>query len=91
MSAPLLTLVILVAALNAATYLVFAYDKRAARSGQWRISERVLLTLAAVGGWPAAKLAQHHLRHKTRKQPFGLILNLIPACWLGVAVYALSR
>lgn len=61
---------------NLLTYAAFALDKRRAVQGGWRIPERTLLLLAALGGWPAAKLAQHRLRHKTRKQPFRLMLNL---------------
>lgn len=61
---------------NLLTYAAFALDKRRAVEGGWRIPERTLLLLAALGGWPAAKLAQHRLRHMTRKQPFRLMLNL---------------
>lgn len=65
-----------VLALNLLTYAAFASDKRRAVAGEWRVAESTLLTLAALGGWPAAKLAQHRLRHKTRKQPFRTRLNL---------------
>lgn len=61
---------------NLLTYAAFAVDKRRAVQGGWRMPERTLLLLATLGGWPAAKLAQHRLRHKTRKQPFRLLLNL---------------
>lgn len=62
---------------NLLTYTAFAVDKHRAVQGGWRMPERTLLLLAALGGWPAAKLAQHRLRHKTRKQPFRLMLNLV--------------
>ena len=63
--------------LNLATFLVFGWDKRAAAARRSRVSERTLLTLAALGGSPAALLARPVFRHKTRKQPFGAWLVLI--------------
>ena len=61
---------------NGLAYAAFAIDKRRAIKNEWRIPERSLLLLATLGGWIGAKLAQRRLRHKTRKQPFGLLLNL---------------
>ncbi len=68
-------------AVNAAAFGVFWYDKRAAAREGWRISEAQLLTWSFFGGWFAAKIAQRLLRHKTRKQPFGMMLNRIPLMW----------
>lgn len=61
---------------NALAYAAFAIDKSRAIRAQARIPERSLLILASLGGWIGAKIAQHRLRHKTRKQPFGILLNL---------------
>lgn len=58
------------ALLNAATFMAYAFDKSAAEQGRWRTAESTLHTLALLGGWPAAWLAQRALRHKSRKQPF---------------------
>ncbi|MDT7520488.1 DUF1294 domain-containing protein [Rhodoferax sp. TBRC 17660] len=57
-------------ALNAATFGAYWLDKRAARARHWRIQEKTLHLLALVGGWPAARLAQQVLRHKTVKPGF---------------------
>ncbi|MFY9238724.1 MAG: DUF1294 domain-containing protein [Roseovarius sp.] len=70
------------AALNLLTWFVYRFDKARARIDGQRVPEKRLLALAAYGGWPAAKLAQHHFRHKTRKQPFARRLNLIVLGWL---------
>jgi len=67
----------MVLAINLATFAAFGWDKAAARQRDRRIPERTLLTLAALGGSPAALLARQTLRHKTRKQPFGARLLLI--------------
>ena len=52
------------------TFLVYAKDKWAARTDRWRTKESTLHTLAFVGGWPGALIAQQVLRHKSRKNAF---------------------
>ncbi|WP_372603367.1 DUF1294 domain-containing protein [Actibacterium sp.] len=65
---------------------LFAWDKSQARRYGWRVSEFSFLLLAACGGWPALKLGQRLLRHKTRKQPFGRQMNLMIGVNLLLAV-----
>lgn len=60
----------LVLALNVATFIAYWLDKRAARAKQWRVKENTLHLMALAGGWPAARLAQQVLRHKTVKPGF---------------------
>lgn len=62
---------------NVLTYLIFWIDKERAQMGLFRIPESTLHLLAILGGSPAALFACQKLRHKTRKQPFGLILVVI--------------
>ena len=81
-SAAALVLLYLVV-INLVSYAVFALDKERARMGGWRISEGSLLAAALAGGSLGAKIAQHRLRHKTRKEPFRSILNLV--CVLQIA------
>jgi uncharacterized membrane protein YsdA (DUF1294 family) len=69
-----------------AAFVSFWRDKRAAESNERRVSEARLLTLAALGGTPGAKLGQALLRHKTRKQPFARNLNLILAMQIAAGV-----
>lgn len=52
------------------TFGLYALDKQAARSGQWRTSEATLLIAGLCGGWPGGVAAQHWLRHKTVKTSF---------------------
>lgn len=55
---------------SALTFIVYAFDKAAARSRQPRTSERTLHLCSLACGWPGALLAQKILRHKSVKQPF---------------------
>ena len=57
-------------ALNLLTFVVYAIDKSAAQSGQWRTKESHLHLLSLAGGWPGAWFAQQWLRHKSRKAEF---------------------
>ncbi|WP_246263368.1 DUF1294 domain-containing protein [Caulobacter soli] len=63
--------------LNLLTFTIFGFDKAAAADRRSRVPERVLLSLAALGGSPGALLARPVFRHKTRKQPFSAWLVLI--------------
>lgn len=62
--------------------IAYAFDKSAARTQRQRISERTLLVLGLLGGWPGALLAQRMFRHKTAKASFQaafwitIVLNL---------------
>ena len=56
--------------LSAACLMAYAFDKSAAVAGRWRSSERSLLVLGLLGGWPGGLLAQQLLRHKSSKASF---------------------
>lgn len=73
---------------SAVTAVAYAFDKRAAKKGQWRTQESTLHLLALAGGWPGAWIAQQLLRHKTRKSSFmavfvaSVLLNLAAMAWV---------
>lgn len=77
--------------INGMTFAAFAGDKRAAETGRRRTPERRLLTLALIGGTPAALAAQQLLRHKTRKEPFRSALWALAALHLVLATAAVYR
>ena len=68
---------ILLLLLNVLTFALYGIDKQAAKKGTWRISERILLLLALLGGSPAAWIARHYFHHKTNKRPFVIRFWLI--------------
>ena len=75
---------------NLIAFTLFGMDKRRARMGLRRLSERTLLLWALAGGTPGAFLGRHVFRHKTRKQPFSALLWLIAAAQAaGMTVWAL--
>jgi uncharacterized membrane protein YsdA (DUF1294 family)/cold shock CspA family protein len=55
---------------SAVAFIAYWLDKHAAQGGRSRISESTLHLFELVGGWPGALLAQHVLRHKTRKASY---------------------
>lgn len=66
------------AGLSLLTFCAYWFDKRAARYSASRISEKTLLRLGLLGGWPGAIVAQLVCRHKTRKLHF--------QCWFWTTV-----
>ena len=86
-SANLPILVAIAVLYNLVVFGVYAYDKAAARNGDWRVRESALLWLALLGGGIGAFLGQRLLRHKTRKPPFHVVLPalFVLQAFLGLA------
>ncbi|MGY1409657.1 DUF1294 domain-containing protein [Luteimonas sp. A611] len=69
-------------------WLMYSFDKAAARRDAQRTPENSLHLVSLCGGWPGALIAQQQFRHKTVKQPFQsvfwitVVLNLAAAWWL---------
>ena len=81
-----LSIAIVLLAVNFLTFLVFWWDKEAARAGEWRVRESTLLGLSLFGGSLGAITAQWLLRHKTRKEPFRTALPVIAALHLALGL-----
>ena len=64
------------AVLGVITYGMYAKDKAAAQSGDWRTPESTLHLLSALGGWVGAMVAQTYLRHKSQKPEFRIAYYL---------------
>jgi uncharacterized membrane protein YsdA (DUF1294 family) len=70
------------------TFLVYAHDKYAAKHNRWRTKESTLHSLALLGGWPGALLAQKVLHHKSSKVAFQrvfwvtVVVNVAVIGWL---------
>ena len=81
------TLIIYVIVVNVAAFLMYGIDKWNARKGLWRIPEKTLLGIAAVGGSVGAYAAMQMFRHKTKKPKFYIGVPLIFAIQIGILLY----
>ncbi|MGL5031756.1 MAG: DUF1294 domain-containing protein [Aeromonas sp.] len=59
------------------TVAAYAWDKRQAVRGQWRVPESRLHLLELCAGWPGALFARQWFHHKTQKRSYRQIFWLI--------------
>lgn len=71
------SLVLYLAAINVVIFVAFGWDKYCAERNLYRLPEKTLLTLAAIGGALGGMAGQRVFRHKTRKEPFRTYLNIL--------------
>ena len=64
-------------AMNAVTFVSFAFDKAIAAREYTRVPERTLFSLALLGGSPAALIAMFVFRHKVSKRAFRRVIGAI--------------
>jgi uncharacterized membrane protein YsdA (DUF1294 family)/cold shock CspA family protein len=55
------------------TFALYAIDKSCAKSGDWRISERILHLCEFAGGWLGGFIAQRRLCHKNIKTSYQVV------------------
>ena len=73
-------------ALSIFAFVFYLADKAKAKSGAWRIPEKILLSLGFFGGAIGALLAMKLCRHKT-KHVYFWIINILGLIWqVAVAV-----
>lgn len=77
--------------INAVGFLLMLSDKYKARKKQWRIPERVLLTVAFLGGSLGSILGMQLFRHKTRHLKFSLGLPAIFALQAILIIFMYSK
>ena len=68
-----------IATVSVVCYGFYAWDKRRARTANWRIPEKILHCWEILGGWPGGFIAQRRLRHKSSKSSYLLSFWLIVA------------
>ena len=68
---------IYLAVINVIAVIVTVHDKNAAQKGAWRVKERTLMLISALGGAPAMYLTMLTIHHKTRKHLFMIGIPVI--------------
>lgn len=63
--------------INVLAFFAMWIDKRKAKKGSWRISEKALFTLVLLGGGIGGILGMYVFRHKTQKPRFVVGFPLI--------------
>jgi uncharacterized membrane protein YsdA (DUF1294 family) len=61
----------LYATMSIVSFVLYGWDKLVAVKGSWqRTSERTLLLMDLLCGWPGGLIAQRRFRHKRRKKAY---------------------
>lgn len=77
--------------MSLASFCVYAYDKRQAKTGGWRVPERTLLLLALAFGAPGALAGMRVMHHKTLKKRFTLTVPTLLVLQLALLSYLFSQ
>ena len=77
--------------INIVTFFYFGLDKLKAQMNNRRISEKMLLILALIGGSLGALLAMKFFRHKTKKVSFQSMLIIILAVQVLIIFLVLNK
>ena len=72
---------------NFTVFILYAADKRKAKAGRWRISEKTLLLCTFLLGAPGAVLGMLAVRHKTRHWKFRILVPLALLLQIGLLVW----
>jgi len=71
----LIVLLIIYIILNIAAFLLFGFDKLKSKLDSWRTPEKTLIGISALGPF-GAFAGMTFFRHKTKKQPFPIVVPL---------------
>ena len=83
-------LLIVLAAVNLFTFILYGVDKLKAKRGAWRISEATLLLIALLGGSLGALLGMELFRHKTKHWKFKILVPVFLALHIALGLYMLK-
>ncbi|MBR5310845.1 MAG: DUF1294 domain-containing protein [Oscillospiraceae bacterium] len=78
-------------AVNIVAFLMYGADKFFAKKDMWRISEKALLGIAAIGGAFGAFAGMEVFRHKTKHAKFKITVPVLMAAHAGILLYLLGE
>ena len=76
---------------NVLGFLLMGLDKWKAKRGAWRIPEKTLFAVAALGGTPGVIAGMQTFRHKTRHRKFKYGLPVLLALQLAAVAWLLKQ
>ena len=82
---------IYLAAINLIAFIVCGVDKYKAQHDRWRIPEKTLFLLSAIGGAVGFFLGMKSFRHKTKHLSFQILIPLFALLWIGILVFLQMR
>lgn len=74
---------------NVVTFLLYGIDKRRAKQGKWRISEKTLIISSLLFGGIGAFLGMYFFRHKTKHTLFLFAVPLSAVITFALILYIL--
>lgn len=77
--------------INALGFVLMLVDKFKAKKNLWRIPERTLMLIAALGGSIGSLLGMYTVRHKTQHLKFTLGIPLILAMQAIGAIFLIAK
>ena len=80
-------IIIYLIVINIIGFLFMFIDKQKAKRGAWRIPEKVLFIITALGGGIGTIAGMYTFRHKTQKLNFIIGLPLITVLEIILAIY----
>lgn len=72
---------------NIIGFLIMYIDKKKAKKGRWRIPEKTLFIVTALGGGIGTIAGMHVFRHKTQKIAFVIGFPLITIIEIAAIIY----
>ena len=88
---PLYIALIYLVIINVITFFLFGIDKLKAKRSKWRISEAMLLGMAAIGGSIGAWVGMMAWHHKTLHKKFRYGIPLILMLQIGLLVWIICK
>lgn len=77
--------------INLIAFVLYGIDKKRAIRKEFRISEKVLLWLARLGGGVGSWLGIKFFHHKTKHPKFRLVVPLWIVMWVAAVVFAVTK
>ena len=78
---------IVFAVISVVNFFMYGIDKRKAKKGKWRISEKALLLTSFFGGAVGGFTAMQLFRHKTKHWYFNVV-NILGLLWqIGLVIF----